>query len=492
MAITFDLRNEDKSEFYDLISTSSIIRYIAGTYQDSSDNTEEDKQLSFSTIAKGTAVQIREAYRDIEILLNKAALWWQDNTLDESIYIFIEAPESPAPRRCLLKAWSRIDTSEGVSDPLLDKSLMVISNWTLTRYHAWEGGTVSEQIAHPDISVSCNTGAAMVGSTTDQTNNHDGFEVEEAADFLNDGTKQGRMMVARLAIPQSAGLNDWDRIWVGMKPVASVNGTASDKWAAHTNFTDAYGMTKIDTNVDGAKVASDALNSEVSEIDFTSEAFAPRLFNQIPHTHEDSSRGTYLVLMRLKVTAGTVARVAMFYAWDNMNLQGGKADTYEDIYIDNSDWHFYEMGIIRVPPEGYRKERRGSGNEGLHNLAIGISAERVSGTGSLFADYASWIPQEHFLYLSNAKAGGLTSNYTYIYTSEEGEVVGHNSRGGPTQHYQAEVTTKNWWWPTDAKKKFIVVTAADLFFADNEAHDFNESVQVNLTIRPRYHSFNAD
>lgn len=493
MAVVFDIRNDDKSEFYDFTNVNSIIRYVSGSFTDNSDSTLEDKQTSFKTVAKGTPTQIREAFRDIELLLNKAPLWWEDNTLDEGIYIHIETESSSSPRRSLIISWQRTDSSEGASDPLLDKSSMVISDWTITRHHAWEGEPASE-FTHSNIAVSCNTGGAFVGTTTNQNADHDGFEAEESADFLNDGTKPGRIVRTRIAIPQSTGGNDWDKVWIGMKPVASVNGTASDKWAAHTVFTNAFGMSTIDGDINGAFTSSLALNGQCTDIDFTDPSWQARMFNEIPHTHEDSSRGTYLVLMRLKVEAATntVARVAMFYSWDNPSLQGGKADTYEDIYIDNTDWRMYEMGVIQVPPEGYRTERRGTGNEGLSTLAIGLSAERIAGTGSLYADYAVWIPQEHYLYIGNAKNAGSAGNYTYVYVSEDGEVIGHNSRGAPDHHYQCEISAKNWHWPADPAKKFIVVAAADMFIEDTEEHNFNKSLDIQVTVRPRYHSFNAD
>ncbi len=493
MAVILKLTDNSRAKTFDFTS-GGIIRYITGTFTDIYDGTREDRTITFSTIAKGTETQIRDAYKDLELLLYRINIWINDKTISEAVFITLKH-QGETERRTLIKEWTRKDVNDGTSDPMLDKAVMVISDWTFTRHYAWENINIGP-LSKTNISVSCNTGGAMVGNTSDQTADHDGFEWDDTTDLLNDGTRQGRIKKTEVSIPQTTGGNNWDRIWIGMKPVFDTEPALATKWRAHTNFTDAFGMTKIDTNVDGAVAASDSLNSEVSEVDFTASPgtpWSPRLFNQIPHQFRQSARGSYLVLFRMKIQAATstVARVGMFFSWGNFLIDQGKADHFEDIYVDDSNWHLYEMGVIQIPPEGMRFDN--VVDLDLNSLNIGLNAERVAGTGSVFIDYATLIPQDHFLSVSNAHIGGSTGQFKLkVFTTDDDEIVGYGNRDSPDRHYPSEISSHNWTWPADRDKELLVVTAADGYFGDSEAHEYNKSFDTALTIIQRYYGYNPD
>ncbi len=499
MAITLTLEDVAGSPDYTFAFASGKVlgekmEYITGSYKDSYDDTKEDKIVSFSTIVKGTAAEIRADYKLLEALLFRISVWQNNKATYESIFLHV-ASEGETERRTLLKSWSRVDNNNDLSDSLLDKSLTVISDWEFARHYAWEA-IETATLDKTNVTISCNSGGAMAGNTATQAADHDGFEWDDTTGLLGDGTRPGRIQRAEISIPQTAGTNQWDRIWIGMKGAENTNPTLADKYRAQTNFTDAYGMTKIDTNVDGARAASDALNAECSEIDFTGSpgiAWAGRLFNNIPHAWRASSPGSYLLLMRMKIEAATstVARVGMFFGWDNYVTNRGKVDHYEDIYVDNSDWHFYEMGVIQVPPEGYRATHKLFLD--MEELNIGISAERVAGTGSLFLDYATWIPMDYFISCSNSHTGGTTGqNLLHIFTTEDDEITAYGIDLVGDDHWPAEVSANNWAWPVDIDKELLIVTAADGYFDDNEAHDFNNSFNTRLIVLPRFFSYNPD
>jgi hypothetical protein len=287
MAVVLKLQNEAGTDSYDFISASNKVRYITGSIQDQVDHTVEDKQLTFQTVAKGTASEIRDAFNDIEVLLHKITLWNENKSLDESMWLNVQSEGSEKERRTLLRTWSRQDAGQGTSDPLLDKAIMVISTWTFTRHHAWEG-LYANRVTHTGLGTSCNTGGAMDAFVTDQTNDHDGFEVIETANYLDDGTKPGRIMKTTVALVDSAAGDEWDKLWLGMKAVRTVSGTAGDKWKAHTDMSDSENSTVMIGAVNNQVVDATALHGESCSMGFgTTSGWNPRVYNQIPHTHQD-------------------------------------------------------------------------------------------------------------------------------------------------------------------------------------------------------------
>jgi hypothetical protein len=182
----------------------------------------------------------------------------------------------------------------------------------------------------------------------------------------------------------------------------------------------------------------------------------------------------------------------MFHSWNNFQVVGGVQDHYDDVYVEDTEWHMYEMGVIQVPPEGFRAARQLDYDD-LYAMNLGISAERITGSNDLFIDYMCWIPQEHYLYASNIW-GTNTAGYdnARMYTTEDDEIVGITHKtGSPWAAYRHEITSKNWTWPADPDKKLIVVACSDTY-PSGSAHEFDISLEVSVEIIPRYFSYNAD
>ena len=494
MSVTFKISNDDGTDLYDFISTGSKIRYITGTFQDQVNHTDEDKVMSFKTIAKGTASEIRTAFNDIETLLHKINIWNENKSIEESMWLNVQSEGTEKERRTLLKSWSRTDSAEGVSDPLLDKSVMVISSWEFARHHAWEA-LFANRIQHTICGISCNTGAAMDAFVTDQTNDHDGFQVTETADFLNDGNKPGRIVRTMVPMIRASNGDQWDKLWIGMKAVRSVASAAGNKYRAHIGMGSPENAVIGVAGVDLTVVDTTALHDNKSTCGLqTTPAWNIRMFNQIPFSHVDSSVGTYLILARMKVTTATstVARCAMFSAWNNFDVVGGTTDTYDDVYVDSEKWHMYEMGVIQIPPDGFRAARR-LDHEDLYALNLGLYAELVSGSGDLDIDYMCWIPQEHFVYAASIFGTEETfHSFPFIYTTEDDEILGVTHKVGfPWAAWSHQIASKNWNWPADPDKKLIVVALADTKLIDGP-HEIDKSIELTVDIIPRYYSYNAD
>lgn len=494
MTVSIHIENDLSSSVIDL-TNGGILQYISGTFVDTVNPDYNDKEVNFQTIAKGTGAQIRTAIEGMERLLDKAIIWVENKTRDESVWLKVRSNSSTKYRRTLLKAWSRVDDNAGPSDPLFDKSYMLISTWTFTRHHCWEA-LLSDYVSKTIVNTSMNSGGAMAGTTTTQAPAHDGFHWADNP-FMEDGTKPGRIITDLRFLSggvMEAADKSWDRCWLGMKHVRDTK-SSSDRWRANGNFQDAYGMTKIDTNVDGAKVDANALNGLCCEVDFSASPginWAPRAYNDIPHSFHESGPGTYLVLFRAKVTAGTIARVGMFHAWDNINTQGGVADHYDDVYIEDDEWHMYEMGVIQVPQGGYRAAQAAAlfaGSDSLQENVLGFSAERINGSGSLFVDYCTWIPQEYSLTGSNIMAQDL--DFLQIASTEEDEVHAYAERWTPFHLFAADIATKNFYFPVAVGDEFIMVVVGDTYFGDLE-HPLDVRVDLAMTLIPRYHSYNAD
>ena len=127
-------------------------------------------------------------------------------------------------------------------------------------------------------------------------------------------------------------------------------------------------------------------------------------------TDYDDQRGSYLVLMRAKLTAsGEVrARLAVGYAdSDNFSI-------YSRVVIDSTTWYLYEMGVVTLPAAprvfgaliGLSNEMRG--------MAIGVDAEQVSGSPSLDMDALILIPYEEGMAKLTGVSGALVGNKSYM------------------------------------------------------------------------------
>lgn len=494
MAVYLAVANFDETEKYDFTLAASKVRYISGSMSDTTSELGEPVELRFQTVTKGTEIQIRESLRDVERIFARASQFLLNLTSQQSIWIYVNS-DGERKRRALVLSWQRVDTVQGSSDPLLDKSLMVISDWIITRKGYWEATLTN--IYSPALGWSLlRSGAAQTGAFTGT-----GVAITTSSTVIDKGTAPGRIRNFRFSWPVVYTNKYLGKMWLGMKTVKTLDSSPSyfkpfatfdnvwggpdiyDSWI-NRNFT--TGMTGI------------ALNDNCVDIEFDGAGRTPgwknRISTPVPYhgTAPDNQAGTYQILFRMRASDSDGSfRVAMFQAWDLMDQNYAVAETYQDVFVESDEFHLYEMGVVQVPPENFRSARRVSQDD-FYQLNIGIAAETlIPGNGTLQIDYMIWIPQEHSLSLSNVRSKVATG--CEVITDEEDVIFGATTAWGTVwEKFVHEVSANNWTFPSDPDRRLITVVAADVPNGSGH-HPLHEIMTVtDFKVIPRYQSYNTD
>ena len=397
MAAYLSVANFDETEKYDFTLSANKVKLISGSLSDTTSEFGEPVELRFQTITKGTAAEIRIALTQVEAIFGRTAKFFLDLTSQNSIWIYANS-DGERVRRALVLSWQRVDTVQGPSDPLLDKSLMVISDWVVQRKGYWEA-TLSH-IYDPALTwwSNFNSGGCMAGSYTG-----DGHGTEESG-MIDKGTAPGRIRQWSFSWPAVYTTKYFNKLWFGMKTTTALDG-GGNLFKPYANFDSVWGdpdtyISYIDLNYTTGLSGTIANNGNCANISFDSPAdptWQNRLSVPVPfhNTTPRNQKGTYQILFRMRASgANGRFRVAMFQAWDKIDQTYSAAETYQDVFVESDEFHLYEMGVIQVPPENYRSARRVS-QEDFYQLNIGLTAERLSasGNGTLQIDYLIWIPQ---------------------------------------------------------------------------------------------------
>lgn len=476
----FELTNHDETDDYDFVDSNSKVRYISKSFNDQTSRDEEDVEITFRTITKGADdAEVRLAIAEVEVLLDKAIRWMDNRTEDESIWLKAATKGTEKPRRTLIKDWWRVDVNTGPADSLLDESTTVISEWHLVRHHSWEA-LPANQFTAPTFT-DCNSGGSYAGGTPNA-----GYEQNDGSTHLAHGTKPGRI---RLVDIGDLG-NDIDRIWIGFKTVKAID----TYFSPHEDFDNTWASPQVLGSGTSYLADANALNGVCLEI-AGSSTYENKICVELPYYNNsnETRRGNYLILFRMRTTAAdTEFRVSMFQSWDLISKIGAVSDTFGDVFVDDQYFHFYEMGVIQVPPEGYRAARRLQYAD-LYMQQIGLACERLSGSGNLRVDYYTWIPQEHAISIKNIKFGATAgSRNAQIVQTEDDELMGWTYQVTPGEVFIHELSPSNWVWPVDSSRDWIAVCAADSKIGGTSHGPLTVSVAPTMKVIPRYHTFNAD
>lgn len=494
MAPYLAVANFDESQKYDFTAIANKVRYISGSMSDTTSELGEPVELRFQTITRGTAIQIRESLRQAELIFSQAPKFLQNLTSQQSIWMYVSS-EGERKRRALVLSWQRVDTVQGSSDPMLDKSLMIISDWIVTRKGYWEATLTN--IYAPSLGSGLKSGAAQGGVYSGG-----GVAINTDSTVLAKGTAPGRIRTFRFSLPAVYTTKYFDKLWMGIKTVATQDTPPTKYFKGFEPFDNVYGNPDvynayIDQNYTTG-VSSIALNNNCANIHFDSPAdptWQNRISHQIPNygTTPDNQAGTYQILFRMRASdAAGKFRVAMFQSWDLMDELYAVAETFQDVFVESNEFHLYEMGVVQIPPENFRSARRNNYLE-MYQLNIGLAAERLSaaGNGTLQLDYMIWIPQEHSISLSGIRS--KTTGGCEVITDEEDVIFGATTSWGTVwEKFVHEVAANNWTFPAEGTKVPITVVAADVKIGDGHHPMFEDLSIQELKVIPRYHSFNTD
>ena len=181
--------------------------------------------------------------------------------------------------------------------------------------------------------------------------------------------------------------------------------------------------------------------------------------------YKTSAIGTYLVRGGTGYTAGTVA--------------------YNETRLldDSQEWRMMSLGVVKFPPSGLRQET--ATIFGIDNVALGLEAQRLSGSGHLYMDTITLIPYEQFIHVDNL----------YMTSSSDSRIVTHEN--GETEAFSEDVTNlgfgtilenKNWGFPTILDTYNVMVVASER----EEVHELGDTIRItDFDIYKAYEAYHA-
>lgn len=340
-----------------------------GTYVfDSFEGTSEVLAL----IGRDTTAQLRAAADAIDDALAEALRARVERAREVDLWWLHFALDGETEKRSLLYRGALAQRAEnaGVAGAFLKKGTMR-ANLQLDRQPFWESISGTTQ---SDTSVSADGGTM---SLTDPG-----------------GTAPARINLTHLAGAQEESNGPIGRCWIGIRPEYNGLSAFEPVWACEdgTNGTDATDAGEPTAVTSNKVVVSFATDTSLVRRMFISVGDVLSSYGHLV-TENTHYFGTYRVLVRARVTGATTCGMEMRYGYDatDANLKRYTAE-----YPDDTDWRYYDMGEILIPPEGpYATD--------AYNCAIHLFAERLEGSGNLELDCIMLVPAEHFMYLNDVE-----------------------------------------------------------------------------------------
>lgn len=212
-------------------------------------------------------------------------------------------------------------------------------------------------------------------------------------DYTTYGGSPGALLgdyAARLAAidfdGESGGGGPLTKFWMGFR---------TERFGARANFQPTWSLEKgaaFDTDTTGAHTNADA-NAKDGYKTITTFATVATMLRRATirvsdvTTHPTDQRGTYLVLLRAKLSSAGTVNVRLADALYSTTTFAAR----DRVQITSTSWQFYEMGTVKIPSPG----RVISGLDLLSNYALGVDAEQIggtSGTPALHCDCLVLIP----------------------------------------------------------------------------------------------------
>ena len=271
------------------------------------------------------------------------------------------------------------------------------------------------------------------------------------------------------------------RLYVGIRKLRQGTAGFEPKWECENGYN--FPATGTSDVADG-----DASGGNCVEIDFTTyDTLINRFYVQwddVAGSNYDDIIGTYLVLGRLKLTAGTsVTRVQLRGGWNGEEIIG---DTYLDTGVHselNGNYCLVPLGEAKIPPTGNRGSLA-STSDMIRKYMLKIYAQKVSGLAKLRCDCFILIPSEHLMIVEE---GSVTTSptTTYGYTLEDGSQYAW-TKGSTYPGGDAGGNFSNWHYPIGGGVAVIAACgASDSIISANKAG----TVRLDIDLYPRYLSY---
>jgi len=384
MAVTFTLG--DGTTTIDLTDTTTSIflqesAYVPVVATPTGDGSSPPYVIE--TMPVGIHATTYDAYatvmQSLHTLQKRAAEYWVDQQQTTPVWLTCKLDGETNSRRALVKAihfefrnegwqeWLYQECGTGVPPTKLWGTLLV------ERHPYWERPTGR---AFPNTTP---TAAAAVA-----------YDYTTTADVVGDVGAR----INALAFRGSAALNYF---WMGLR--------SANKHGTPANFVPVWeledGTMGADSTADAATEPNTAspgggsgsrvvVAENVLEWDNTWANVCHITLNDVGYDTAAKipcSFGRFLVLCRAKIGAGT---------WEMRLMTGYPITGYsytDPVEVDDTDWVYYEMGIVNVPPRNLQAiEDAYFSTDNEEDFTVYLNAQRTSGAGNLFVDCLCWVP----------------------------------------------------------------------------------------------------
>lgn len=286
------------------------------------------------------------------------------------------------------------------------------------------------------------------------------------------GDVPARLVKFSLYPNSSSSLDNISSAWVGFK--TSRFGTAANfvpRWGLNSGFYGTDTSASADaTAYSGYKITTTfGTDATMVQRSLTYAAF-------VSPSNSSDQRGTYLVLMRAKMSDNTsISRAKIAYSFSGYFPVFRSPQT-----ISGTEWALFEMGSVKNPP---------SRSYNYHNLGtfrIAVYADRVTGSGGLLCDSLILIPIDDgaIKVVSPISISGAGSGQRFtVFQWADDKVTGLVESAVTGIDYTTLVSPQNRWsLPTDNTAPVVVVAANDITIGNTK----NRAVSFAYTYITRW------
>lgn len=452
MATVLKLESNGAVYAYDLMSSSNL-RAVEGTIQHVPGMDGRITTTMQLVRQVEPAENIRIDVNDLQAVLERAILWNSDTLRPEHIW-FYWSTEDELVKRSVVLAYALRPVSSFVRDINLANGTGLYE-LAITHEDAYE---------EDDLYTQTSVGLSTLGGV---------MPMNSLVNF----TANGR--IAKLVFEASDTV---EKIWLGIRPVRT-GALANPKIEVEA------GTPLTDTTEVNDAGASGSGNNCAKTTFATNDTLIYRTYsNPVTPANFDLYVGRYTVLLRAKTDVeDTTIGVQLAISYKNPTLKHAQIEYLPVQYFTSETaarvaWRYIELGSVTIPPSGLRHELR----DALSSVPIwfGLLAERVEGTGSLYADCYVLIPEEHQVILQQGVLS--TSEEAYVFTNEDGTVEGYIGQAGSQKTTgKFAPNPRHWSFPWEGGD--LVIAAAQ-----DDEHDLSLTANVSIYVYRKWRLYRED
>lgn len=359
----------------------SPVRGIAGSIQS---NIVEN----IGVVIDGTGKEVVEYQTYVDNIMDAIARWKEDAWRNNSIWLYNQFLGEEGLRRSLIHSLTIDDNYRQIAT--VGQKTVITQEFSIERGPFWESTEAN-----------------------DKTGNNREFSVFWGGIIDPEfaiGTTLGRICYNQVLDTYSSLVQDRILLdfWWGVKEDM---GCGLDDWGPLMELEDGFIFAPnaaIVSEVGASPIGSPPPPNAVECLFGATAATVPRvgieLNDAFPGANFDQWRGSYIVLLRLRVDdPATEVEVVGRYGWRTSRIKE-KMQTVPVDGADGTDWRLIELGVAYCPQDMGRYCMSDPTVDELGEWSIGVDVGRTAGGGTCYLDALYLIPYEHNAVLKNQNA----------------------------------------------------------------------------------------